>query len=479
MISNQVIPIILCGGTGSRLWPLSRKSFPKQFLSLTDNKGKTLLQQTQERINEIENIRQPIIICNEEHRFIVAEQMREINVIPERIILEPFGRNTGPAVTLGALLALDIDCDSSVLILSADHEIKNNPKFLQAIKKGMKFSQENRLVTFGVLPTTPETGYGYIEAESKLDFQNNIGSKINQFIEKPNLEKAEELFRKENYAWNSGIFLFKTKTIIQEVNKFCPDMLKNCKKAMTNNKTDLDFQRLEVGHFKKCDNVSIDVAILEKTDLGTVIPLDIGWSDIGSWESLWKTSTKNEDGNIIKGKILLKDTKNSFFRSEERLLVGIGLNNLVAVETNDAVLIANKSKSQEVKEVVDILKNKEINEALEHKKMFRPWGYYISLVQDQNWKVKMILVKPGEKLSLQRHRFRAEHWIVVNGTATVQIEQQKSNLKENQSVFIPKGTKHRLFNEGKTPLKIIEVQTGSYLGEDDIERFEDNYGRLN
>lgn len=477
MKNNPIFPIILCGGTGTRLWPLSRKSFPKQFLSLSDNEGKTLLQETQERIKNIKNIKDPILICNEDHRFIVAEQMRAINVTPQKILLEPFGRNTAPAITLGALLALEIEDNPNLLILSSDHYIKNQDNYIKAIKKGLEYSEEERLVTFGVLPTFPETGYGYIEAESKLNFSTNSGSNIKNFIEKPSPEKARKLYQNDFFAWNSGIFLFKAKTIIKEIQKFYPKLVDICKESLEGNSLDLDFQRLKKNTFEKCQNISIDIAVMEKTNIGTVVPLDIGWSDIGSWESLWENSKKDENGNVIKGKVILKGSSNSFFNSEERLLVGIGIKDLIAIETNDAVLVANKNKSQEVKEIVEILKERGISEGIEHKKMFRPWGYYVSLVQDSEWKVKLIYVKPKSKLSLQSHKYRAEHWINVNGNALVIIDDKKIPLKANQSVYIPKGIKHRLVNETIKPLQIIEVQTGSYLGEDDIERFEDNYGR--
>ena len=479
MKNNPILPIILCGGTGTRLWPLSRKSFPKQFLSLSNNKGKTLIQETQERIKSIKNIRNPILICNEEHRFIVAEQMRAINVNPQKILLEPFGRNTAPAITLGALLSLEMEDNPNLLILSADHYIKKQDNFLKAIEKGIEYSEQERVVAFGVLPTFPETGYGYIEADSKLNFSTNHGSNIKNFIEKPNEEKARKLYKNDYFAWNSGIFLFKAKTIIKQIQKFNPQLLDICKESLEGNNLDLDFQRLKKNTFEKCENVSIDIAVMEKTNIGTVVPLDIGWSDIGNWESLWKTSKKDEDGNVIKGNVLLKGSSNSFFNSEERLLVGIGIQDLIAIETNDAVLIADKNKSQEVKEIVEILKERGISEGIEHKKMFRPWGYYISLVQGSEWKVKLIFVKPKCQLSLQSHKYRAEHWINVNGNALVLIGDKKISLKANQSVYIPKGTKHRLVNETTKPLQIIEVQTGSYLGEDDIERFEDNYGRTN
>ena len=479
MNKNLIIPIILCGGSGSRLWPLSRKSFPKQFLSINDNYKKTLLQLTQERLRNIENISEPIYICNEEHRFIVAEQLREIKVKPWKIILEPFGKNTSAAISLGALLALDKFEDPNLLILSADHDIQNIKKFAETIQNGLRYSENGKLVTFGVIPNKPETGYGYIESENELNNSDNLGEKICRFIEKPNLKLAKKLIKDKRYSWNSGIFLFKAKVIINEIEKYEPSINHYCKESLRTSEKDLEFQRLNKISFEKCPELPIDISVMEKTNLGTVLPLDVGWSDIGSWESVWKLSSKDIDGNYCEGKVITKEIKDCLIKSESRLVVGIGLNELIVVETNDAILIAHKNKSQEVKNIVNELKKSNISEGLEHKKIFRPWGHYESIVDDLNWKVKMITVKPFEQLSLQKHAHRSEHWVVVKGQALVQIDEKKIVLKQNQSTYIPQGSKHRLSNDLNIPLVIIEIQTGSYLGEDDIERFEDNYGRLN
>ena len=479
MVKNPIIPIILCGGTGTRLWPLSRRSFPKQFLSLNDNDKRTLLQETQERLVSIKDIHSPILICNEEQRFIVAEQMREINISPWKILLEPFGRNTSAAISLGAILALENYENPNLLVLSADHNIKDTKKFVKKIYDGLKYSDEGRLVTFGVIPDCPETGYGYIEAEKPLKVDDNEGENIKRFIEKPNQELAEKLIKDKRFTWNSGIFLFKAKSIINEIEQFSPEINKYCRESLKDNEKDLDFQRINSNFFKKCPNISIDISVMEKTKLGTVLPLDVGWSDIGSWESVWKLSTKDNDGNFCKGKVIARDIHNSLIKSESRLIVGIGLKDTIVVETSDAVLIANKKKSQEVKNIVNELKKRNIFEGLEHKKIFRPWGHYESIVDDLKWKVKIITVKPFEELSLQRHKYRSEHWVVVSGQALVQLEEKKMILKENESTYIPVRSKHRLTNKINIPLVIIEIQTGSYLGEDDIERFEDNYGRLN
>ena len=478
MKKDPIMPVIMCGGTGSRLWPLSRESFPKQYLSLNSKDNKSLLQNTLERLQGIDNLESPLLICNEEHRFIVAEQLREIDINPGKILLEPFGRNTAPAITMAALIALKNNSESNLLILSSDHEIKNKEKFLQIVKLGIDYASKGRLVTFGVVPKTPETGYGYIKASKELDLKNIIGTEIEEFIEKPNLPKAKELIKDKKYTWNSGIFLFKAKTILNEVSKFAPDVVSICKESLENISSDMGFQRLNKDIFFKCPNISIDVAVMEKTKLGTVLPLDADWSDIGSWNSVWKTSTKNTNNNFIKGNVVEQDTYGCYLRSESRLITAIGLKNLIIVETNDAILVSDKETSEKVKDVVQYLKSHNYSESIEHKKIYRPWGNYTRINEGDRWKVKKIFVKPGEKLSLQLHHHRAEHWIVVNGTAAVEVDDEKLILYENQSTYIPLGSKHRLSNPGKIPLILIEVQSGTYLGEDDIKRFEDSYGRL-
>ena len=476
-MSSPIIPILLSGGSGTRLWPLSRKSFPKQYLSLSES-PLTLIQKTQKRIELIEHINPPIIICNEEHRFIVAEQMREIKVKPYSIILEPFGRNTAPAITLGALKALEENDNPTLLVLSSDHEIKNNDYFLKAIKSGLSYMKEDVLVTFGVIPTSVETGFGYIEAEDILDIKENKGSVISRFIEKPSFEKAKKFINDKKYSWNSGIFLFKAKTIIKYIKEYAPNVYKYCKEALKGNLFDLDFQRINELVFKNCPNISIDYAIMEKTSKGVVVPLISEWKDLGSWNSVWESSKKDNDGNFTKGKVIVKDTKNSYLLSESRLLVTLGLNNLIAIETSDAVLLANKDNSQKVKDIVSILKDKNLNEGIEHQKTHRPWGNFVTLIKGENWKVKKIFVKPNESLSLQKHLKRTEHWVIIKGKGKVIIDNKTSIVNVNESVYIPKGSKHRLINEEEESLILIEIQSGSYLGEDDIVRFEDNYGRI-
>ena len=475
-MSNSITPVILCGGSGSRLWPLSRESYPKQFLSLKKEEKFSLLQKTIKRISTLKNLKTPILVCNEEHRFIVAEQMREINIKDFIILLEPFGRNTAPAITLAALKSLEVEDDSTLLVLSSDHEIKRNEQFLNVIHLGLKFTEMNKLVTFGVVPTSPEIGYGYIKA--KKSFGKKIeGLDIESFIEKPDKETAQKLIKDNRFTWNSGMFMFKAKEIIKEINKFSPEVLLCCKNAINKSIKDLDFQRLDKASFDECDEISIDIAVMEKTSNGIVIPLDAGWSDVGSWEAIWENSIKDPNGNHIEGNVLLENSKNSYFRSEDRLVVGIDLNDLIVIETRDSILISDKKSSQKVKNIVKNLKKNKIPEGQTHSKVYRPWGNFLTVVQDRRWQVKLIKVKPGEKLSLQMHHHRSEHWVVVSGTAKVEVDDKMLFLSENQSTYIPLGSKHRLSNPGKIDLTLIEVQSGSYVGEDDIVRFEDIYGR--
>ena len=480
MSFNPIIPIILCGGSGTRLWPLSRKSFPKQYLKLSNFNNNTLLQNTYKRITKLDGIKNPILICNEEHRFIAAEQMREIKIKPNKILLEPFGKNTGPAIALAALLSIQIEKDPILLVLSSDHKIKNNDKYIKVIKEGIRYANNEKIVTFGVVPHSPETGYGYIKADKEFNLSKIEGQNIEEFTEKPDLKKALEFIKDKRYTWNSGMFLFKAKKVLDEFNSFSPDILNSCKKSIQNSTTDMDFQRLSRTDFDQCKNVSFDIAIMENTTSGIVIPLDAGWNDIGSWESIWQDGKKDNNNNLVEGdKIFLESTKDSYIRSEDKVIVGIGLKNLVVVDTNDALLISDKSQTQKVKEMVNILNKKRISTGDQHQKIYRPWGHYVSVVEKSRWQVKLICVKPGERLSLQMHHHRSEHWIVVNGTAEVEINENVSFLTENQSTYIPLGSKHRLTNPGKIPLILIEVQSGSYIGEDDITRFGDKYGRSN
>ncbi len=476
MDKTPIIPVILCGGSGSRLWPLSRKSFPKQYLSLGHDKN-TLLQITNKRLIGIENVKNPILVCNQEHRFIVAEQMREIGIQPDSILLEPFGRNTAPAALISTLHALKSYENPFILILSSDHIIKNEEIFRQTICSGIDYAEKGRIVTFGSIPTSPETGYGYIETNEPFIQKKIEGKEIIRFIEKPNIKTAENFIKGKKHTWNSGIFLFKAKTFTEEIKELSPELYKNCKECIASEIQDLDFKRIDKDSFKKCSNVSIDIAVMEKTKLGTVLPMRSGWSDIGSWKSVWENENKDIDGNSFVGKVIAKDCKNSYLRSENRLVVGIGVENIILIETSDAILAAEKSQSQKVKDIVKELQEKGINEGQEHQKVYRPWGYYLSLIEGTNWQVKFINVKPGESLSLQKHKYRSEHWVILKGKAKIELDEKVFELIMNQSCYIPLGSKHRLSNHEKEELTVLEVQSGSYLGEDDIKRYEDSYGR--
>ena len=477
---KKIIPIILAGGTGSRLWPLSRKSFPKQFLNLLDDKY-TMLQKTYKRIEDLDDICRPIVICNEEHRFIVGHQMKEINVDPLEILLEPKGRNTTPAIAIAALKALDIFKDKNIdpilLILSSDHEIKDINKFQEAIKNSIDIALQDNLVIFGIPPRYPAIGYGYIKSEHPLDHNSYKAFKVDQFIEKPDQETAKNLIKDKKYSWNSGIFVFKATSIINEINTFTPEILKNCERCLSQSRKDLDFLRIQEESFLKCDDIPIDIAVFEKTKKAFVIPLNCGWDDVGDWESIWKISKKDSDKNSLNGNVITKETKSSYIRSEEKLVVSLGLENVVIIETKDVVLVANKSASQSVKNIVSTISEKGFDEAENHKIVYRPWGSFLSIEESNTWQIKKIEVNPGASLSLQMHFHRSEHWIVVNGTAKVEIDSIVKFIGPNESAYIPLGVKHRLSNPTKLPLILIEIQSGSYLGEDDIKRFEDKYGR--
>ena len=479
MKKDRLLPIILCGGTGSRLWPSSRESYPKQYLALIGDSSKTLLQQTLERLHGIQNQEDPVLICNEEHRFIVAEQLRAINIKPKKIILEPFSRNTAPAIALAALSAIENGADPILFVLASDHLIQDNQKFIKSITAGMAFAEKGNLVTFGIVPTSPEVGYGYIESVEPLEIDTFIASPISKFIEKPDFQKAKQLVSDPRFTWNSGMFLFKASVFLTELEKYSPKVIKTCKKALKDNCLDMDFQRIDQEAFKDCPNISIDFAVMQQTKLGVVLPLNAGWSDVGSWKSVWEVSKKDKNGNVLIGNVITKDLNNCYVRSENRLIVGLGIENLLVVETNDAILIADKNHDQEVKNIVNKLIDENRSEGKTHRKVHRPWGHYTSVVEGSRWKVKRIEVNPQASLSMQMHHHRAEHWILVKGTANVEIDGESIILGENQSVYIPLGSKHRLTNPGRIPLVLIEVQSGAYLSEDDIVRFDDIYGRVN
>ena len=477
MAANPLIPVILCGGTGSRLWPLSRASYPKQYWPLSGDGKATLLQQTHQRLEGLDGLAKPLLICNEDHRFIVAEQMRQIGVDPKAILLEPIGRNTAPAVTVAALQATAQGEDPLLLVLAADHLIRQADQFRTTIDAGRAAAEAGRLVTFGIVPTAPETGYGYIEAAETFSSSNLKDVPIARFIEKPDRTTAEQFLSTGRFTWNSGMFLFKASAMLAELERLVPEVVSCCRAALEQDTADLDFLRLEREAFAKCPNVAIDVAVMEQTTLGSVLPLDAGWSDVGSWSALWETSDRDDNGNVLQGRVIAKDSQNCYLRSEHRLVVGLGVENLVVVETDDAVLIADRAKAQTIKTIVKQLEDDGSPEGKAHRKIYRPWGHYTGVTEGNRWQVKRISVKPGASLSLQMHHHRAEHWVVVKGTALVERDGQEHLVGENQSTYIPMGCKHRLSNPGRIPVEMIEVQSGEYLGEDDIVRFEDRYGR--
>ena len=472
---TAVIPVVLCGGVGTRLWPLSRSAYPKQFLSLVGDHH-TMLQQTILRLSGLPGLQPPLLVCNNAHRFIVAEQVRAIDVEPTAILLEPVGRNTAPAVAVASLQALAAGQeDALLLVVAADHAVAHGDDFRATIAQAIPAALDGRLVTFGVTPTAPETGYGYIEADPNTD-EFGLHS-IRRFVEKPSRERAEAFLSQGNFHWNSGIFLFRASVMVKELERCAPDVLDAARASFQQAQQDLDFLRLESAAFQRCPTVAIDVAVMEQTHLGSVAPLTAGWSDVGNWSTLWHQGDQDAQGNTVCGRVLHEDVRNCYLRSEHRLVVGLGLEDLVVVETNDAVLVAQRDQTQAVKQVVARLQAAGAREAQVHRRTYRPWGHYETAVEGGRWQVKTIHVKPGCSLSLQMHHHRAEHWVVVHGTASVEKDGDTLLLSENQSVYIPLGCRHRLSNPGRIPLEIIEVQSGPYLGEDDIVRFEDHYGR--
>ena len=467
-------PVILSGGTGSRLWPMSRRLLPKQFLPLVSEH--TLLQDTVLRLQGVRGALAPIVVSNSEHRFLVAEQLREIGVKPAVQILEPVGRNTAPAVTVAALHVQARHPDACLFILPSDHLIQDVPAFHSAIATALPLVAGGSLVTFGITPAGPVTGYGYIERGEPIS--GTKGSfRVSRFVEKPNLETAQRYLSSGRFFWNSGMFAFQAKRYLEELQRFRPDIAAGAKAALEAGKSDLDFLRLDSAAFEACPSESMDYAVMERTAAGVVVQADIGWSDVGSWTALWETGKKDQGENVVHGDVDLRDAKGCYVRAESRLVSVLGAMNLVVVETDDAVLVADKARSQEVKEVVETLDRKARTEHVSHSRVYRPWGYYESIDAGERFQVKRIMVKPGEALSLQMHHHRAEHWVVVSGTAKVTRGEETKLLSENESTYIPIGTKHRLENPGKTPLFLIEVQSGGYLGEDDIVRFEDIYNR--
>ena len=466
-----MIPVILSGGSGTRLWPLSRRHYPKQFLPLVSNH--TMIQETLLRLTGIAGLKAPIAVCNEDHRFMMAEQLREIDISPNAIILEPLGRNTAPAVALAALTA--ISEDDVLLILPADHVIEDVVAFQYAVNQAKTLAEQGYLVTFGIVPTEPETGYGYIKRSTE-----NVGPAytVASFVEKPNLETAQRYLKSGDYYWNSGMFAFKASSFLSELQKFNPVMLEKCQQALKRAQIDMDFVRLDKEIFATCPSDSIDYAVMEKTEKAVVIPMDAAWNDVGSWSALWEVTEKDASGNAIIGDVFTVDTQNSFIHAHSKLVTVVGLSDVVVVETDDAVMIAAKDRVQDVKDIVDQLKAQGRVEADIHRKAYRPWGHYDLVDTGERHQTKRIVVKPGAKLSLQKHHHRAEHWVVVKGTALITKGDEQILITENESTYIPLGIVHCLENPGVIPLEIVEVQPGSYLGEDDIIRFNDVYGRV-
>ncbi len=467
----MITPVIMAGGSGSRLWPLSRSLYPKQFLALTGEH--TMLQETVQRLSNLD-VNAPLVICNEEHRFIVAEQLRVLEKTGS-IILEPVGRNTAPAIALAAEVTVN-DNDPLLLVLAADHVIQNTDAFTDAVKSAIPLAEAGKLVTFGIVPTQAHTGYGYIKRGNSVS--ESSGYDVNAFVEKPDSNTAANYLESGEYYWNSGMFLIKASRYLQELEKYRPDISTACKKALEHTTHDNDFVRLDAEAFALCPDESVDYAVMENTTDAVVVPLDAGWNDIGAWSALWEVNDKDEEGNATSGDTILQDTTNSLIHGSERLIATIGLDNVVIVDTKDALLVACKDKVQDVKKIVEKLKADKRSEFKIHREVYRPWGKYDSIDNGERYQVKRITVNPGEKLSIQMHHHRAEHWIVVSGTASVTNGDKTFLVTENESTYIPIGIIHALENPGKMPLEMIEVQSGSYLGEDDIVRFDDRYGRV-
>ncbi|MFT5048193.1 MAG: mannose-1-phosphate guanylyltransferase/mannose-6-phosphate isomerase [Porticoccaceae bacterium] len=465
----NIVPVILSGGSGTRMWPKSRKEYPKQFLPLFGDS--TMLQDTLLRLETL-NAEPALIICNEAHRFLVAEQLRACDIKAAAILLEPMGKNTAPAVTLAALASPSKD--SILLVLAADHVIENVAEFIQRIEQGAKLADQGKLVTFGIVPQSPEVGYGYIRAGEDV---GDGACVVAEFVEKPDRETAESYLADGNYFWNSGMFMFRAGDFLDELEKFQPEILKHCELAFDKSVRDLDFTRIDAEAFAMCKGDSIDYAVMEHTENAVVLPVDIGWNDVGSWSSVWEVSEKDDMGNRFTGDVIQQDSTNNLVDSNGRLITLVGVTDLVVIDTDDALLVASRDQVQKVKEIVSKIDSRGGSEHLNHRKVMRPWGSYDSVDADESFQVKRITVNPGASLSLQKHYHRAEHWIVVSGTAEVTCGEKVYIVEKNQSTYIPLGEKHRLSNPGKIPLKLIEVQSGDYLGEDDIVRFEDNYGR--
>ncbi|MGX4729985.1 mannose-1-phosphate guanylyltransferase/mannose-6-phosphate isomerase [Pseudomonas corrugata] len=468
----MLLPVIMAGGSGSRLWPLSRQLKPKQFLPLISSEY-SMLQETIRRLDGLE-LGLPRLICNEQHRFLAAEQLRQIGMEHVNILLEPEGRNTAPAIALAALQAIGDGQDPILFVLAADHLIQDIPAFHSSVRTALAFAQSGKLVTFGVVPTCPETGYGYIEKGRPVEQGGYI---INRFVEKPDLETAQNYLTTGNYFWNSGMFMFRASRYLEELSLHRPEIVKACQEALARCEQDMHFTRIDAESFSRCPEDSIDYAVMEHTGDGIMVPLEAGWSDIGSWSALWSVSPKDDNENVFVGDVLYEGSSSNYVYADHRLVAAVGVTDLVIVETKDAVLVSHKSQVQDVKKIVEQLKSIKRHEHANHCEVYRPWGGYDCVDNGPRYQVKRITVNPGAKLSVQMHHHRAEHWIVVSGTAQVTNGDKTYLVTENQSTYIPIGQIHALENPGVIPLELIEVQSGSYLGEDDIVRLEDRYGR--
>jgi len=471
---SKIVPVILSGGSGSRLWPLSRKALPKQLLALTCER--TMIQETAARATG-DSFAAPLVVSNQEHRFLIAEQLRAADIAHAGIILEPVGRNTAPAAAIAALRAMEDDPDALILLMPSDHVVGDRAAFHAAVDIATKAAEAGALVTFGIQPAAPETGYGYIKAAAPMaDAPGALA--IERFVEKPDAATAQTYVASGDYFWNSGLFLFRAQVFLDELARLQPRMLEACRDSLAHAHRDMDFIRLGEPAFVACPSDSIDYAVMEHAQKAAVVPVDMGWNDVGSWQSLWDIAQRDGGGNAITGDVVTEKARNSYIRSEGPLVAAVGVEDLIVVATKDAVLVSHKGASQDVKKIVEQLDQAGRDSHVHHAVVHRPWGTYESIDAGANFQVKHIMVKPGAKLSLQMHHHRAEHWIVVDGTALVTCDERQFMLKANESTYIPLGAKHRLENPGKVPLQLIEVQSGAYLGEDDIVRFEDTYGRV-
>ncbi len=473
MSESIIHPVILCGGSGTRLWPLSRATYPKQFLRLYGNH--TMVQETVRRFVKKE-FYEPLLICNESHRFILAEQLRQIGLESNRLILEPVGRNTAPAAAIAALMLTQVEDDPLMLLTPADHVIVDNDRFLKAILSGAPLARRGFSMTFGVVPDAPKTGYGYIKQGTSID--DGYAYEVSEFVEKPDKHLAQSYVDKGNYFWNSGIFLFSCKTYISELERLRPDILDACKSSLEAAKEENDFLRLPVQTFSEIKGSSIDYAVMEQCEKAAVIPIDVGWSDIGSWDALWEISNKDHDGNTTEGNVVQKGSINSYIRSDGPLVVAQNLQEMSVIASKDAIFISPRAKSEKFSELIDVLSKQKYLELTQHTRTLRPWGSFEELKLGENFKVKLLEIKPGASISLQFHRHRSEHWVVVGGRARITRDTEIIDLDPNESTYVAEGVRHRLENPGTKILHVVEVQSGTYLGEDDIVRLEDRYGRI-